>query len=727
MRALARTPVFAAIGVASLALGIGGTTAIFSLLHTVLLERLAIPRAEELVALRPTRAKPDARETSRVAPMASSGVRLPLSVSVFRVLANTPTVPRIEAFATAPVALRVGDDADYPYADFVSGGYFDLLYVRPERGRWITPSDDDSQAPVAVISHQYWQRMFAGDDGIIGRVVDVGTARVTIIGVAPPSYRGLYFAREFTVALPLSLASLTGGPLGGDLPVTAVTRRARTVSIVAVAARLDDAYQQCCASEWRLVGEDASRGLQFAFDPRQEYGRLLKLLMGGVAILLIVACANVAALLLARALARRREIAIRMAMGASRSRIARLLLVESALLTIVGTVVGLALARLGTGLLSHNLPGNVAPLADLIPLRATGGILGFTIAVSAVCIILFGTLPALRAARTDARESLSGEQSARPRKTRWPSDRILVVVQVGLALALLSTTGLMTATLRNLERGASAFSDSRLLFVDIDTRSTAYQKTGIEPLREDILSRVRSVPDVRAVALAYTTPVFGRGRAGEQFTIVGRESTPGNLTETDVNFVTSDFFVATSLPILRGRAAAEFEADAVTVSESFAKRFFPGRDALGAELVILGRPRAVRIVGVVADARYMELREPARPIVYLALTAWYGESLGAANLVVRTAGDPRNAAQSVRDAIVRVAPRIRLRRVETADQALAEALPRERLAASLALLFGVLALGLAGVGLYEWCRTTSRGVQRRSAFERRSVQPRAMR
>jgi hypothetical protein len=231
----------------------------------------------------------------------------------------------------------------------------------------------------------------------------------------------------------------------------------------------------------------------------------------------------------------------------------------------------------------------VAPLADLIPLRATGGILGFTIAVSAVCAILFGTLPALRGARTDARESLSGEQSARPRKARWPSDRILVVVQVGLALALLSTTGLMTATLRNLERGASAFSDSRLLFVDIDTRSTAYQKTGIQPLGEDILSRVRSVPDVRAVALAYTTPVFGRARAGEQFTIVGRESTPGDPTGTDVNFATPEFFAATSLPILRGRVPAEFEHDAVTVSESFAKRFFPGRDALGAELVILGR------------------------------------------------------------------------------------------------------------------------------------------
>lgn len=690
LRALGRTPGFTAVAVLSLALGIGGTTAIFSLLHTVLFERLAIPNADELVALRPTRTDPNAAPTrARVAPTAGGGARIPLGISAFRALATTT---RIEAFATTPVAVRVGSEADYPYADFVSGGFFDLLGVQPARGRWITADDDATHAPVAVISHPYWRRLFAEDDNIIGRVVDVGAQRVTIVGVAPPSYRGLYFAREFTIALPLTFAGLSGGPRGGDTPVTLVTRRSPSMSIETVAARLDAVYQQCCATGWRLVGDDASRGLPFAFDPRLEYGRILKLLMAGVTILLVVACANVAALLLSRALARRREIAIRMSLGAGRSQVIRLLLVESALLACAGTALGLALARVGTTVLAHNLPGTIAPLGDLIALRATTGVLAFTVVVSVACTMLFGTLPALRAARTDVRESLGGEKTAR-RSRGWSVDRALVGIQIGLALTLLSSAGLMVATLRNLQRGASAYADSRILFADIDTRGTSYQKTGIQPLRDDILNRVRAVPDVRGVALAYTTPVFGRARFGWGFTIEGVNEAVG----ADVNFVTSEFFAVTTLPIVRGRAAPEHEANTVVVSESFATRFFAGREAIGREIVRSENGQRLRIVGIAADARYMDLREVPRPTVYLPLSAWQS---GAANLVVRTDVDPRMATHAVREAILRAAPGIRVRRIQSADDALAEVLPRERLAASLASVFGIVALTLAAIGLY---------------------------
>jgi predicted permease len=694
----------------SLAAGIAGSTAMFSLLHTVLLERLAIPHPEQLVAIRPERTHDGGTRGAGAEKTASAsmrGGRVPLGVPTYDALARTaPT--RLEAFTTAVVSVRVGNAADYPGADFVSGGDLDLLGVPPERGRLLTAADAQRRAPVAVISRAYWLQFFNGAPDVIGRVIDVEDLRVTIVGVMPARYRGLYFARAFTVALPLSLAGIAPGPYGDDVPVTVVARRPAATSVGAVGAMIDLAYQRCCASGWTLAAQDASRGLQWAFDPRRDYGTLLRVLMAGVSILLIVSCANVALLLLGRAVARRRELAIRLALGASRARIARHLAMESIWIALIGTVLGVVTARAGTVFLARHLPGTVADLGDIVGLRATPAVLAFTVVTAVLCTFLFGTWPAMRAARTDLRESMFAGRRDVSLGRRWPIDRLLVVAQVASSVVLLSGAGLFVVTLRNLERGVRAYGDDRVLLVDVDTRMTPYQHDGIPPLSSELLARVRRIPGVRSAAMALTTPLFGRARMVDRFDTAPGPST--GVAHADVDIVTPAYFDATDIPVLRGREFADDDlaADAggiALVSESFATAYFGTRDVVGREI---GRSTAsgsdrLRIIGGVGDARYMDLREGAQPTVYTPMrndTTKASRRLGEVNLVVRTDVEPAAVAAATRQAIVQTAPGIRVRRLQTLDEAITDALPRERMAAALASIFGLIALALALTGLY---------------------------
>ena len=447
---------------------------------------------------------------------------------------------------------------------------------------------------------------------------------------------------------------------------------------------------------------------------RGEYRRILVVLMAGVVIVLLIACANVGNLLLARATARRREIAVRMSMGATRSRLVRQLLIESLELALAGGFLGLVVARLGTSVLAHNLPPMAAGMSDVIALRPSPAILGFTIAVTFACTLLFGVVPALSATRTDIVSPLKEGTKTTGNHRWWSLDRGLVVAQVALALVLVCAAALFVTTLRNLRQFDGGYKTSRVLLVNLDVRQTPWESRGLRPLYPDIVARVGALPGAEQVAVGTTMPLFG-GRSRSRFAVPGYQPTPDEDMGAWNNSVTSGFFAATGIGLRAGRefdtGDTETSEPVVIVNESFAKRFLAGRNPIGATVTLLNwRPaRQARIVGVANDARYYDLRAPAEEWYYMPLTQSGG---GPLYLALRTAGDPVALAAAVTREIDAVVPGIRIRRLGGIEQVLNDALSRERLSAALATLFGIFALGLATVGLYG---VVSYNVSRRTA------------
>ena len=710
IRSLRRTPAFTIVAVVSLALGIGATTAIFGLLDAVLLERLPIRHPEQLVQLQ--------RSTGK-------GLLDRFGYDQFLALAQAPGQPRMEATVTNAVTVVTGERRDYPNADLVSGGFFDMLGVHPLLGRTITRDDEQSVAPVVVVSEDFWREQLAGDPAAMGHTMTINDHAFTVIGVVPRAFRGLVFGGSFTLAVPLSVTRLVG------LADLRAPNRATLVSIfarlpagqdVALGSRMFDAvFQQCCAAAsgppMRIVAIDASRGTSNPkSDLREQYRRILISLMAGVVVLLLIACANVGNLLLARAAARQRELAVRMSLGATRSRVVRQLLTESVEIAAFGAVLGVVLARLGTSMLSHNLPPAAGNLADMVVLRPSVSILAFAVATTIACTLLFGVLPALRGTRVDIVTPLKdGARGSGPR-SRSLVDGGIVVAQVAMALVLVSAASLFVSTLRNLKQFDNEPALSRVLLAQIDTRGTIYSARGMTAIYPDLLERMRRIPGVTSVALSTTVPVFG-GRSLRDFIRV-----PGFQPSDDGDYsawyaaVTPDYFTATGIGLVRGRAFTTSDAASsqpvAIVSEAFAHHFFGGRDPIGATIEYGAEGPAahrLQVVGVARDARYDDLRAPPTEIYYEPVSQ--SGDLPLLVLSLRTNGDPVTLAPLLRHEVDAVAPGIRVRRLAGFEQALNDALARERLAAALATLFGAVAVGLAAVGLYG---VVAYGVSRRT-------------
>jgi predicted permease len=429
-RSLRRSPAFTIVAVLSLALGIGANTAIFGLLNAVLLERLPLRHPEQLIALERT---------------SGQGANIYFAYSEYLALKQAPSLPRLEAVGGTPATIAARNEQDFFAIDLVTGGYFDLLGLKPILGRLITTDDERANAPVVVLSQDIWEKFFAADPTVVGQVVAIHGASFTVIGVLPRAYHGMYFAGHFSAAVPITVAPLLGAvdvrspdrPLLlnvlGRLQTSWTTQRASLA--------FDQVFQACCASVPlpgapkgpkgprgangavvklpHVLAIDASRGLSHPkMDLRGEYRRILFLLMGGVIIVLLIACANVGNLLLARATARQRELAVRMSMGATRSRVVRQLLTESFELAALGGVAGLGLSRLGLSILSHSLP-SIADLVGMVAVRPSGTILAFTATTTLGCTLLFGVFPALRATRHVAAQG------------RWARNRPVAAVRRG--------------------------------------------------------------------------------------------------------------------------------------------------------------------------------------------------------------------------------------------------------------------------------------------------------
>ena len=692
-RALRRSPGFALTAVLSLGLGVGANTTVFGLLYGVLMQPLPIPRANELTV---------------VAIVGKEDRYSSMLRTTFNQLRATSGAARFQSYHDDDNALIETDGfRSYVHASLVDGGFFPMLGARPLIGRYITPADDSAAAPVALIGEELWNRAFARSADILGRRVMLKSHPFTIIGVMPLAYRGVLFNGSFTVAVPASTAPLFDIDERRDY-VTALARVDDPRLRASLAPPLDSLWRRCCASresvgaDEHLVLVDASRGVPFGKnDFRDDYRLVLWSLMGAVLLVLLIACSNVGNLLLARGAARERELAVRLSLGASRTRIIRQLLAESALLAALGAVLGIALAASGTSVLIQKLPKGVGDAAGLVEFHPKPATLWFTLAVGVLSVLAFGLGPALRATRGDLISPLRERASGRSSAAR-ALDRLLVVGQVAGTLVLVCGAALLVATVHNLRSIDPGFASNNLVAVSVETRGTQYERGGIVPIHQEILDRVRVVPGVRSAAMSTRVPAIGGRNASFNYHVIGRSS--GDSAELSLTVITPGYFATTGTRLLGGRDFSSGDTPTsqrvAIVNAAFARRHFPNGDSpVGAQVQLDGvnGGETVTVVGIAQDMRQGDRRSPQPPSIYV-------PAVQAGNwpfflVVMRTAGEPHAVAASVLRALGPYARTLHLTGAQTMDEAYDEVVLRERLAASLASTSALLALALAMVGL----------------------------
>jgi predicted permease len=722
LRQLRRNPGFTAVAVVTLALGIGANTAIFTMIDTVLLQSLPVKNPGQLVLL-----------DSGIATGTYSGDYpfigrwLELSSDAYQYFVrHDQSFEGIAAFRSGRDHLEVrwpGTKASGPAerrdGQLVSGNYFSVIGVSALLGRVFEPADNLLNArPAAVISYPYWRRRFHGDPSAIGRSVDLNGTPFTIVGVTPPKFFGERVGQPPDFWLPLIFQpqiTQRGSYLTAKdeywlnfiarLKPDITRRQAQAVLdvqlrqfLVSQAGSKPSPYEQRAIAQAYIQLDPGRNGISWL---RQLYSEPLHILIGIVALVLLVACANVANLLLSKSAARQREIAMRLAVGASRARLMRQMLTESMLLAIIGGAAGLLLAYWGVHLL--------AALVDrrLVMRVATNpGVLSFTFAIALVTGLVFGLVPALRVSRTEPSEAMRGASSAGGGHQSGLT-RGLIVVQVATSLVLLVGAGLLLRTLVNLENQNLGFSDERVLLVETDPRLAGFKASQLDGLYRQLLAQLNALPGVKSATIAYYSPMSG-ARSTTGVTIQGYTPHPNEDVSVNENQVGPSYFATLGIPVLLGRPIGRQDIPTspkvVVVNEAFVQRYLHGQNPIG-KRVWVGRSSyppppelPQEIVGVVADARYCDPSKPPEPFAYEPLSQDPGFFAG--NIEVRTAGDPRAAAAEVRRAIQDVDSALPIGSVQTLRMQVSDQLNQQRLVARLSVLFGLLALALAAIGLY---------------------------
>ena len=719
-RGLSRNPGFTAMAVLSLALGIGANAAIFSLLDAVLLKSLPVRHPEQLMFLE--RGEPQEKHSSNISYRAFEQLRM-----------QTQTLSDVCFFNfVTRVNASISGNAEVVEGQLVSGSFFSTLGISAAAGRMFNESDDSEANPqaVAVISYSYWQRRFGSSASVIGQNVFVNNRPFTVVGVAPAEFFGVIVGSAPDVYLP-------SAPGDQILPRRS---RSREGGLTFVLARLRDgvteaqaqpglslAVQQALAelgSDTSAERRDAIQQQRLHLLPanqgfnvlRRQFSTPLRLLMVVVGLVLLIACANVANLLLARATARQREIALRSALGASRWRIVRQLLIESLLLALLGGGLGLLLAMWSSSLLLKIFASGQNPVTAGARLAINAPldwrILGFTAVVSLLAAVVFGLAPAVRATRLNLTTSLKATRTSSSRWFGW--GRTLVVTQVALSLTLLIGAGLFIRTLASLHRVDMGFDREHVLVFNVDPQLIHYERKQIAGLYKEMLARVRNVPGVESVTLTRQGLLSGGGTQGS-IRVPGFEPPApedslmrvnGDI-EFDIPYLAQvgpDFCRTLGMTILRGRDLTtqdnETAPRVALVNEAFARYYFNGQDALGKRFDRGADDGGeVEIVGVVKDAKATSLREQTPRTFYVPFLQ-DASSWRETTFQVRTAGDPLHVAAAIRSTVQSIEPNLPLFRLRTLESQVDESLGQERLVATLAGLFGVLALLLACAGLY---------------------------
>jgi predicted permease len=695
VRILRARPVFAVVAVLTLALGIGANTAMFSVMDVMLLRALPVKNPQELV------------EFVRWAPDGSMMTNLPLAV--FQHLReNTTVLSGAFAFMADTRVLRAGVESERSTVQEVSGGFFSTLGVNALLGRTIDPNDErpNAEGQVAVLSYPFWSRRFGRDPSVVGATVRVNGAPCTIIGVMPAGFFGVDRSRLPDMWVPL--ASDTD-------EVWALGRLKPGVSIPQARAQLEPLFQRALESlrdgmkRWpaherdafmaqRLVVNRATTGTSALRWDYWQYSNTLKILLGMTALVLLIACVNLANLLMARSAARSQEIGIRMAIGAGRRRILRQLLTENLVLALLGGVAGLLVAAAGHRLLVTFLTGNLERVS--LEFRLNERLLGFSFALSVLTGLLSGVLPALRASRDGFLPAIHGTLQARG-TTRLPFARKLLAVQVALSLMLLVGAGLFVRSLRNLATTDLGLARENLVMMGVDPSLSKSIKDKQE-FWIQLTQRLATVPGVRSVSIAGDA-VFGIGGWSRTIWIRQPDGSERDAQVSD-NLVGPGFFETVQIPLLTGR---EFgwqdqgkSPPVAVVNRTFARRFFAGENPVGKRFGSAGPGSSsqIEIVGVIGDAKYGDLREQPRPMIYLPLFQHLQER--PYQVHVRTAGDPAAVIAAMRREIQAMDQDISIDHVRTIKEVIHSLLQHDRMFAVVASVFGLLALLLTSIGIY---------------------------
>jgi predicted permease len=697
LRMFARTPGFTFVVVLTLALGIGANTAIFGLIDALILRSLPVPRAQELLQVR-------MRAPGSQGPAGES-----FSYLIVRALAQQRDIFRsLAGFSTFNFDVGPSGSITRVSGALVTGGYYDTLGLTPAAGRLLAPTDDEPGAPlVAVISYGYWQRQLAGSMTAIGQTLRVNGVPVTIVGVSPRGFEGATVGSlaDITLAaatLPQVVPSAAAllGP--GNFWLRVLARPASGVSPAEATARLNAVWPRFAdsviAAHWPAARRKAIASSVYELGSgstgwtylREVYRKPLYVLMGVVGLVLLIACANVASLLLARASARQRELAVRLAIGASRGRVIRQLLIESLMLSTIGAASGVVLATFLGRILVAILASGSRPLEfDLSP---SWNVLGFTTVIAVATGVLFGVAPALHATSSVSPSNTlqSGARVARPR-TRLL--RTLVSTQVALSLVVLAGAGLFVRTLQNLQQLDPGFSSEGVLVVEIDGQSPAFL--------QQLVADVQRLPNVLSASLTTHTPLNGSlwsepiVRAGEP------------LPERDTAFAVAagpHFFATMQTQLLSGRDFNDRDTPTsqpvAIVNEAFAQKYFAGTNPIGQRLSagLRGKPRELEIVGVARNTNNVALRMTPTATVYLAFQQ-FDSGFATTSLVAHVRSSVSVDAASIRQMLQARLPDTVLE-VRPMSAQVASTIVQERMLATLAGGFGVLALLLACVGLY---------------------------
>jgi putative ABC transport system permease protein len=702
-RVLARHPGFTASAVLSLALAIGANTAIFSLINSLMLGRLPVRAPEELVEL----------------------------------ASRYPGDPRVNAFAwkhyehfrdgnhvfsdlvgVSPWRFPVsgdGFDTDALDGEYVVGAFFPALGVQPAIGRLIGPQDDHpgaADAAVAVVSWSFWKSRFNLDPAILGKRISVNGVPAAVVGVTPQAFFGLQVGFRTDVWVPVAMEPMVQQPsrladrslamkLVGRLKRGMSIEQARAEMSVLDKARIEEISKASHDPLWSQAKiELVPAGAGFS-TLRDQFAKPLQLLMAVVIVLLLIACMNVASLLMARGAARPRELALRVSLGAGRFRLVRQVLTESLLLSVVGSVIGLFLAHFGADALVRILASGRRMVGlERVDLQVQPDVhvLLFTIGVALLTGFLFGLAPAWQALAFVPASSLREAGGAREPRARRLLGQSLVVTQVALSVVLLSAAGLFVRHLSNLRHVDLGFNRDSVLLLTLDSRGSGYSPSQLSSLYRELLGRLQAIPGVHAATVSAITPI--EGPAASRFANVeGLQERPEGRRRLSLNWVGPRYFETLGTPWVAGRDFTfedEGHPPVAIVNQALARYYFSEGGALGKHITFEGDDRPYQIVGVAGDAKYASLHAAAPRTVYL--NAFQAGSIS--QLAVRTSVAPPAVAGDVRRMVRDGLRNVRLAHVTTlADQVDASIVP-ERLIAALSGLFGALGAALAAIGLY---------------------------
>jgi putative ABC transport system permease protein len=732
MRMLTKSPGFTLVAVLTLALGIGANTAIFSVLDSVLLRSLPVPRPQELVVL----TNPDEHGAHFGS---QTGERSMLAYSEFEYLrdhnqtfshmfAADSSLPEPEAtISWSPTGATPAKET--VSVRLVSGDYFDTLGIKAAAGRTFTSEVDHPRgaAPIAVVSYAFWKKRFGLNPAVLGQTVQIHNTSFEIIGVASPGFFGETVGESPDIWVPMMMQasiypgkdflSASPGLVNQYMWVQVMGRLKPGISLAQANAAVNVDFKNLLeANVGTLAGEERRSALDQRLNAQtggrgvstlsEDFGRPLKLLMVLVGLVLLIACANVANLLLARGAARQKEFGMRLAMGAGRGRLIRQLLTETLLLALLGGAAGIVLAQWGDALLLRMVSADSGSSTIQLSLQPDARMLAFTLGLTLLTAILFGLIPSLYVTRMNVSPLLKstmgglGESGSR----RLPVGKLLVVTQVAVSLILIIAAGLSVRSLGELSKVNLGYRRENLLLFRVDAAAGGFKTPASIHLFQQLLEKIAAVPGLRGVTVSHNG-LFSHSESGDPVSVEGYTPKQGEEMGSRFDHIGPGYFSTLGIPVLIGRELGLQDSTGTirpaVINQSFTTRFFSGTNPIGKHIrdTYPGNIQEMEVVGVVADAKYNSLREKARPRVYAPLFNPLWDQT-AAVYEVRTYADPSNVSAALRQAVQETSASLPPVEINTMSGLVDESLQTDRFIERLSAAFGVLALVLASIGLY---------------------------